>query len=51
MDKEYSPISGSGDFCKLTAEFAFGAESNTIKNNLVYINFFIIIFLSYRDVI
>jgi len=33
-DKEYAPISGVPEFCKLTAEFAFGSDSRTIKEGL-----------------
>jgi hypothetical protein len=31
LDKEYAPISGPGDFCKLTAELALGENSEELK--------------------
>lgn len=31
LDKEYAPISGPADFCKLTAELALGADSEELK--------------------
>lgn len=31
LDKEYAPISGHGDFCKLTIELALGADSEELK--------------------
>lgn len=31
-DKEYSPIGGGADFCKLSAELAFGDKSPVITN-------------------
>ncbi|KAL1124404.1 hypothetical protein AAG570_001033 [Ranatra chinensis] len=33
MDKEYAPISGVPEFCKLTAELAFGPNSEPLKSN------------------
>ncbi|XP_046385843.1 aspartate aminotransferase, mitochondrial [Ischnura elegans] len=34
MDKEYSPISGAPDFCKLSISLALGDDSEHIKNGL-----------------
>ncbi|XP_014289278.1 aspartate aminotransferase, mitochondrial [Halyomorpha halys] len=34
MDKEYAPISGLSEYCKLAAAFAFGEDSPVIKNGL-----------------
>lgn len=31
LDKEYAPISGPGDFCKLSIELALGADSEELK--------------------
>lgn len=31
LDKEYAPISGPADFCKLTIELALGDNSEEIK--------------------
>lgn len=35
LDKEYAPISGTAEFCNLVAQFAFGENSEIIKNGLV----------------
>lgn len=33
LDHEYAPIGGSADFCKLTAELAFGSDAPAISAN------------------
>jgi aspartate aminotransferase len=35
MDKEYSPISGSPEFCKATINLALGEDNEWTKNGLV----------------
>jgi aspartate aminotransferase len=32
LDKEYSPIGGGAEFCRLSAELAFGEDSDVVKN-------------------
>ncbi|KAK9888620.1 hypothetical protein WA026_000849 [Henosepilachna vigintioctopunctata] len=34
LDKEYSPISGTPEFCKHSIQLALGSDSNIIKNEL-----------------
>jgi aspartate aminotransferase len=35
MDKEYSPISGSPEFCKATINLALGEDNEWSQNGLV----------------
>ena len=35
MDKEYSPISGSPEFCKASINLALGEDNEWTKNGLV----------------
>lgn len=46
MDKEYAPISGLSEFCKLSAGFAFGEDSPVIKNSLVILTTYNILYYS-----
>ncbi|KAL3858743.1 hypothetical protein ACJMK2_008997 [Sinanodonta woodiana] len=34
LDKEYAPISGAPEFCKASAQLAFGEKSDIVKNGL-----------------
>ena len=35
VDHEYAPISGTPTFCKASAELAFGADSQVVKDGRV----------------
>lgn len=35
LDKEYAPISGSADFCKLSVSLALGDDNPHLKEGLV----------------
>jgi len=35
MDKEYSPISGSAEFCKASINLALGDDNEWVNNGLV----------------
>lgn len=35
LDKEYAPIGGSADFCKLSIQLALGNDNEQVKNGQV----------------
>lgn len=37
LDKEYSPITGGAEFCRLSAELAYGEDSSVITEGRVRI--------------